>query len=235
MCGRYTLAGKPVNLESQLRAQVRDDAKRLVELPNYNVAPSAMVPVLLSDSPDWITTARWGLHPSWSRNDPKPRLLINIREDSLRNKPVFKRYIHQQHCLIPATGFYEWRTRGKQKQAFFVHLVQQDWFCFAGVYEYCRRADGHLETTVSLITTEPNALMEPIHDRMPVIIPPEKYDLWLNSSAECHPTELLLPYPTAEMEAWPVSSKVNIPSNNDPSLLNRVEISDNNAQLDLFS
>ncbi len=235
MCGRYTLAGKPVNLEKQLRAQLRDDAKRLVDVPSYNVAPSALVPVVLSDSPEMISTARWGLLPVWSRNEEKPRLLINVREDSLRLKPGFKRYVHEQHCLIPATGFYEWRTQGKQKQAFYIRLKQGEWFCFAGVYESFRRADGQLDTTVSLITTEPNAVMEPIHNRMPVIIAPENYTTWLKGDTQGHPTDLLLPYPAEAMEAWPVSSRVNVPSNNEPSLLNRVEISDNNAQLDLFS
>lgn len=235
MCGRYTLAGKPVDLEKQLRAQLREDAHKILTQPSFNIAPSAAVPAVLDHSPEWIVPVKWGLRPVWTKPGEKPRLLINIREDSLRLKPGFKRYLKQKHCLIPASGFYEWQTNSGIKQPYYIKLKEQDFFCFAGLYEEYRDAEGHLQITVSLLTTEPNALMLPIHDRMPVILAPHDYANWLNCDKLEHPEVMFLPYPAVQMEAWPVSARVNSPRNNDADLINRVEISNNNNQLGLFS
>lgn len=235
MCGRYTLAGKPVDLEKQLRAQLREDARKVVDHPLFNIAPSAEVPAVLDSAPEYIIPVRWGLRPVWTKPGEKPRLMINIREDSLRLKPGFKRYLKHKHCLIPASGFYEWQNTSGSKQPYYITLKEQPFFCFAGLYEEYRDADGHLQITVSLLTTEPNTLMQPIHDRMPVILAPKDYTKWLNSDQLDHPEVMLLPYPAEKMEAWPVSARVNSPVNNDAELINRVEIPNNNNQLGLFS
>lgn len=235
MCGRYTLAGKPVDLEKQLRAQLREDAGKAFSQPSFNIAPSAEVPAVLDRSPEWIVPVRWGLRPAWTKSGEKPRLLINIREDSLRLKPGFKQYLKHKHCLIPASGFYEWKSISGNKQPYYIKLKDQEFFCFAGLYEEYRDAEGKMQITVSLLTTEPNALMQSIHNRMPVILAPQNYANWLKCDQVEHQDAMLLPYPAEKMEAWPVSMRVNSPANNDSELINRVEISNINNQLGLFS
>lgn len=218
MCGRYTLAGKPIDLEKHLRSTLllgQNFRSR------WNISPGTEILAVTNAAPALIQQVKWGLRPFWTKPGERPTLLINAREDSLRTKPGFKRYLNSKRCLVPASGFYEWKTLGKTKQPWFIHVLNEPIFCFAAIWESHTTEQGNEEVTVALITTEPNDLMAPIHNRMPVILPKEKYTEWLSGNPS--PEALLLPYPADEMEAWPVSSLVNRSGTEGPELIEPID------------
>jgi putative SOS response-associated peptidase YedK len=217
MCGRYTLAGKPIDLEKQLRANLLHGAK--VE-PSYNISPGMEVLAVTSDQPDVIRAITWGLRPYWTKPGEKPQLLVNAREESLLEKPGFRKYMHQR-CLIPASGFYEWKQSGNLKQPYYISLPNEPVFCFAGIWEQSINHDGSKKDSVAIITTTPNRLMEGIHNRMPVILKRENYEHWLSNENTSDLAQLLLPFPTEEMDAWPVKNLVSKANNNGPELIKR--------------
>jgi putative SOS response-associated peptidase YedK len=218
MCGRYTLAGKMVDLEKHYRAKLQGEARG----NSYNIAPSQQSPVILNIFPDQIRYETWGLVPFWTKPDEKPRMLINTRADSLLTKPGFKRYLKNKRCLVPASGFYEWKNDADGKQPWLIRLASREFFSFAGIWEEYANKEGELIYTFSIITTGPNRLMREIHDRMPVILPEEHEESWLKGATDVQESSLLIPYRDEEMIAYPVSRKVNSPSNNDESLTEKI-------------
>lgn len=217
MCGRYTLAGKPIDLEKQLRANLLHGVKAE---PSYNISPSIEVLAVTNDQPDVIRAITWGLRPYWTKPGEKPQLLVNAREESLLEKPGFKKYMSQR-CLIPASGFYEWKQSGKLKQPYYISLLNEPVFCFAGIWEQSINLDGSKKDSVAIITTKPNRLMEGIHNRMPVILKRENYEHWLSKENTSDLAQLLLPFPAEEMDAWPVKNLVSKANNNGPELIKR--------------
>ena len=143
--------------------------------------------------------------------------MINARSETVAGKPSFRAAFRRRRCLVLADGFYEWRRMGRKKQPHFIHLVDNRPFAFAGLWESWEGADHSSIESCTILTTEPNDLVRPIHDRMPVILSPASYDSWLDTSAAVGPSlfELLRPYPTDVMAAYPVSSHVNSPSHED--------------------
>ncbi len=218
MCGRYTLAGKMVDLEKHYKAKLLGEARG----NSYNIAPSQLSPVLLNRFPNQIRYETWGLVPGWSKADEKPKVLINMRADSLLTKPGFRRYLQNKRCLIPASGFYEWKNNADGKQPWLIHLKSREFFSFAGIWEEYANSDGELIYTFSIITTGPNHTMKEIHDRMPVILEAENEDIWLNGGPELQLDALLIPYRDEDMIAFPVSRRVNSPANNDSSLIEEI-------------
>ena len=221
MCGRYAIV-----LVGDGTLQRRFSLEELVDepQPRYNVAPTQTLPVVTRNSPNRVEMMRWGLIPSWAKDASIGSRMINARAETVAEKPAFRRPLRAQRCLVPATGFYEWKRDGDRKAPYFIHLPDEPLFAFAGLYDTWRDPDGQTVKTYTILTTEPNALMAGIHNRMPVILRREDEDEWLdptNTEAE-HLLPLLRPYPSDAMAAYPVSRMVNSPQNDVPALLERV-------------
>lgn len=220
MCGRFVLKSTP---ETLIRIFGLDACAALE--PRYNIPPGTDIAVI-RQSPEGrrvLHKLRWGLVPHWAR-DPAhiPNIgsrLNNARGETVAEKPAFRDAFRRRRCLIPADGFYEWQARDGHKQAFYVSLPQP--FAMAGLWEAWKAPDGEILRTCCIITTGPNQLMQGIHPRMPVIIPPGDWQRWLSGPASGL-TELLHPYPDASMRAWPVDRRVSKTSNDDAGLLEPV-------------
>jgi putative SOS response-associated peptidase YedK len=219
MCGRFTLTVDPAQLQ---------DAFPGVDIgpgpaPRYNIAPTQPVAVIANNASDKLDYFVWGLIPSWAKDPEIGSRLINARADTLAEKPSFRSAYRRRRCLIPASGFYEWKPEpgSKSKTPMYITLATGKPFAFAGLWEFWQSPDGSQVLSCTIITTEPNELMAEIHNRMPVILPAEAYSLWLDPN-ERRPDELdglLKPYPAAEMVAYPVSRQVNSPQNDTAELI----------------
>lgn len=218
MCGRYTLS----KLEQLLR-----QFPGILELPaelvgRFNIAPTQAVPVVADASPDRLQFMHWGLVPSWAKDPSIGSRMINARSETVAEKPAFRAALKRRRCLIPADGFYEWRKQadGKTKTPMYIRLKTGEPFAFAGLWETWHDPAGGELVSCTVLTTSPNALMESIHDRMPVILPSDAYAAWLSREENVDAvTPLLRPYPADEMEAYAVSRRVNSPRNDDSRLL----------------
>ena len=181
MCGRFALKALPAEL-----IQLFGLAECVDFLPNSNIAPGTDIPVIRY-SPEGkrvLHLLKWGLVPRWAKDPSIGNKLINARSESLAEKPSFRDAYQKRRCLIPADGFYEWKTEGKTKQAYYFSLKSGEPVALAGLWEAWRAPDGNILRTVCIITTEANEVMRPIHDRMPVIVKREDWDEWLTGSVE---------------------------------------------------
>jgi putative SOS response-associated peptidase YedK len=220
MCGRFVRKRSTTLLAHEFGAENISDELQ----PSFNVAPTDDVAVVLNDNGRKLLTMRWGLVPSWATDPRIGSTLINARAETLTAKAAFKNAFAARRCLVVADGFYEWLKAGAVRTPMLIHLKTERSFGFAGLYERWRSPLGEAITSCTIITTEPNELVRPIHDRMPAILPKEVEDLWLDASVE-DPHRLLAllrPYPADEMEAYPVSSQVNSVKNNTPECIERV-------------
>ncbi len=218
MCGRYTLRASGERLA---------EAFGLSEVPSlfprYNIAPTQAVPVIrvLRANPATkgreLVPLRWGLIPSWADDPAIGNRLINARSETVADKPSFRGAFRNRRCLIPADGFYEWKKAGKAKQPVYVQRRNGMPFAFAGLWEQWER-EGEVIESCAVITTAANELMAEFHDRMPVILDPKDYDLWLDAAV--HDPKLLVPllrpYPSDQLVAYPVSQTVNNPRHEGP-------------------
>lgn len=204
MCGRFSLSATSEELARTLGspqlAGFRIEAR-------FNIAPGQHIIVLRPEkgerTPIW---ARWGLVPSWARDPdagPKP---INARAEGLATKPTFRGAFRRGRCIIPATGFFEWKGVGKRRQPHYIHPKEGGIFVFAGLVDTWKGPEGDL-TTCTVITTTPNELMATLHDRMPVILEPDDISRWLDPM-EADPGSLLRPFPSDRMEAYPVGAEI---------------------------
>lgn len=209
MCGRYTLKTPLDALVKQLDLTGQPPSLS----PNYNVAPTQNVAAVMSGRR--LETLRWGLIPSWAKDEGIGARLINARTETINEKPAFRSAFRRRRCLIPADGFYEWRRVNGGKQPYYITLRGGEPFVFAGIWESWSRAEEDV-LSCAIITTKANPLVAEIHARMPVIIPAAAYDDWLDPEADAHEALALLePYPADAMDAYPVSTHVNRPANND--------------------
>ncbi len=224
MCGRYS---------QRQSAKIIAQAFQVDEVPTleprYNIAPTQSVPTVLQTSASTnrqFKMLHWGLIPSWAKDSKMGAKLINARAETVAEKPAFRSAFRQRRCLVLADGFYEWQQQEqkKQKQPFYFCLSDERPFAFAGLWEHWKGEDGEEIESCTLLTTEANELMQPIHNRMPVILDPKDYDLWLD--LEVKKPELLQPllhsYRSEEMTAYPVSKVVNKPSNDSAECIERV-------------
>ncbi|MFP4471070.1 MAG: SOS response-associated peptidase [Bacteroidales bacterium] len=220
MCGRYSFAPelKIVNEHYDVSAGPQEVA------PNYNCAPTQMLPVIANATPGELCRYRWGLIPFWAKDPSIGNRLINARGETVASKPAFKNAFKGRRCLVPADAFYEWLkpAEGKLKIPFRIVLKDQQVFSMAGIWEEWKDPDGLPVRSFSIITTTPNELMAEIHDRMPVILPAESEEAWLHSTDETELQDMLKPYPAGLMEAYRISSKVNSPRNNSPEIIEPV-------------
>jgi putative SOS response-associated peptidase YedK len=219
MCGRFALYASAERLEGQFRLPLPFPIA-----PRYNIAPSqpvlALRAVRETGAREW-THLQWGLVPRWADDPRIGQRMINARAETLAEKPAFRNALRYRRCIIPADGFYEWKKQGKVKQPYFVRHREGKVLALAGLWEYWQGADGSELQTCTIITTEPNAVVRPLHHRMAVILPEEAYDQWLDS-AVLQPERLLpllRPAPDDELIAYPVSQRVNNPANDDASLI----------------
>ncbi len=219
MCGRFTLRS---NLNLILQQFELDEVPDLT--PRYNIAPTQSVPAIrATETGRSLTMLRWGLIPSWSKDEKMGNRLLNARSETAAEKPSFRTAFRRRRCLVVADGFYEWKKSGPTKrpvkQPYFIHRGDDRPFAFAGLWETWRGPRGaELPTPIescTILTTEPNELMQSIHDRMPVILSPEDYAMWLDPSFEGIDAlqSLQRPYPSDELIATPVSTFVNSPRN----------------------
>jgi putative SOS response-associated peptidase YedK len=169
---------------------------------------------------------RWGLVPTWSKDPKAGPPIINARAETLATKPAFRSAFKRRRCLIPADGFYEWQkiAGAKVKQPFYIRLAKDRPFAFAGLWEKWHNDEGSLLESCTIVTTEPNDVMRPLHDRMPVILPDEEYARWLDPKNEDvdELQELLRPYPAEEIAACPITTFVNSPRNDGPECITRL-------------
>lgn len=224
MCGRYTLTVDPADLRDafQLEAAPPPDLQ-----PRYNIAPTQPVAVIANAGPRRVELFQWGLIPSWAKDAKIGNSLINARAETVAEKPAFRAAFKRRRCLILADGFYEWQRegegRGARKTPMFIQMKDGRPFAFAGLWEVWKAPGGEPLRTCTIITTTPNALMAPIHDRMPVILPPAAYAAWL-APGELPAAEalaLLQPCDAALMAARAVSTRVNNPRFDGPELLEK--------------
>jgi putative SOS response-associated peptidase YedK len=212
MCGRFTLTLDPGDLQELFPDLVIPSQIK----PRFNIAPSQPVAVIPNTEDRILDFFVWGLIPSWAKDPEIGSRLINARSETLAEKPSFRTSFKRRRCLILADGFYEWQQMpGGGKQPVYIHMKSRIAFTFAGLWDIWRAPDGSEVRSCTIITTEPNELLKPIHSRMPVILPQEAYSTWL--TAQDQPPEaltpLLTPYRSDEMAFHPVSRLVNSPNN----------------------
>jgi putative SOS response-associated peptidase YedK len=220
MCGRYTVTSSPEALRALFGYE---------EQPNfparYNIAPTQPVAIVrLVDGKRHFALVRWGLLPSWVKDPKTFTLLINARGESAADKPAFRAAMKRRRCLIPADGFYEWQAAGDRKRPFYVRAKSGAPLAFAGLWETWTGPNGEELETAAIVTTRANRTLAPIHERMPVIVPPEGFELWLNAN-EVDATiaaALIAPAPDNLLEAYEISTAVNRTANDNPKLLEPV-------------
>ena len=217
MCGRYTITSAPEAIRALFRYQERPNFPA-----RFNIAPTQPIPIVrLVDGKRQFALMRWGLLPSWVKDPKAFSLLINARGESVSEKPAFRAAMKYRRCLIPADGFYEWKAMGGRKQPFYVRAKSGEPVAFAGLWETWTGPNGEELDTAAIVTTRANRTLSPIHDRMPVVIPPDAFDLWLDCAKVDATTAEALIAPAQEdlFEAHPVSTDVNRVANDNPKLV----------------
>jgi len=224
MCGRSSLTKVEKEIEARFKATFySEELERYNPLPNFNVAPTHMHPVIISDDRTHIHLYRWGLIPFWAKDVNIGSKLINARAETLMDKTAFRKSLASKRCIVPLDGFYEWKTIGKQKTPYRIIAKDQDIFSVAGLWDSWQNTNGDIIHSFTIITIAPNTLMKEIHDRMPAMLLKENENVWLDNDLKgTDALQLLLPYPSDQMEAYPVSDKVNSVKANDKSLIERV-------------
>lgn len=223
MCGRYTITSAPEAIRALFRYADQPNFP-----PRYNVAPTQPIPIVrLVEGKRQFALVRWGLLPSWVKDPKTFSLLINARGESVIDKPAFRAAMKRRRCLVPADGFYEWKAVGGRKQPFYVCLKSGAPMAFAGLWECWTGPNGEELETAAIVTTNANRLLAPIHSRMPVIVQPEAFDLWLNTGDVDARTAAALIHPAPEslLEAYEVSTAVNRTANDNPKLVERLAAS----------
>lgn len=188
--------------------------------PRYNIAPTQIVPVVRLNSAGRreLALLRWGLIPFWSKDAKIAYRTFNARAETIATAPAFRAAFKKRRCLVPASGFYEWRKLDDGKQPYFIGLRDGAPFAFAGLWERWDKGEAPVET-FSIITGEPNSLVAPLYDRMPVILDPDDYDAWLTATDTAIPQAMLQPFPAQLMTAYSVSKRVNNAKNDDAAVL----------------
>ena len=234
MCGRYRLSRRKQLVEEYFDTTPWEEDWN----PRFNIAPTQPVPVIRQrpkEAVRQLSAMKWGLIPHWAKDPSIATSTINAKSETAATKPAFRDPLRFRRCLIPADGFYEWKRTVKAKQPFCFEIKDGELFAFAGLWDGWKDASGNWIKTCSILTTTPNVLIATVHDRMPVILDPESYDLWLDPGMQnvAAISELLKPYDASRMQLYPVSSRVNHVTNDDEECSRRVEITE--AQNRLFA
>jgi putative SOS response-associated peptidase YedK len=234
MCGRFRLSRRKQIIEENFEtAEWQDDWS-----PRYNIAPTQAVPVIRQHPKEpvrQISLMKWGLVPHWAKDASGAANTINARSETAATKPAFRDPLKFRRCLIPSDGFYEWLRTTTSKQPYCFEVNSGDLFAFAGLWERWHDPSGQWVKSCSILTTTPNAVTSAIHDRMPVILRKDDYDVWLDPGMQnvAAISELLKPYDARLMRAYPVSTRINHVANDDVECSQPVEVAE--AQDRLFS
>jgi putative SOS response-associated peptidase YedK len=225
MCGRVIQSSGPLRLAIVEGLEISDS--RLGNVPRrYNAAPSQELLVIRQNHKTGersLDLLRWGLIPHWCSDPRGGRRPINAKAESVSRLASFRDAYTQRRCIVPVDGFFEWRAiKGVgRKQPYAIAMKDGSPFGLAGLWEnWCNPNTGEWERTFAVITVPSNELVGQIHNRMPAILKPETYDRWLG--LESDPYDLLITYPSEPMTMWPISTRVNKPENDEPSILDRV-------------
>jgi putative SOS response-associated peptidase YedK len=226
MCGRYRLSRRKQLIEEYFDSAGEDDWT-----PRYNVAPTQSVPIIRQHPTEprrELSLVRWGLIPSWAKDASGAARMINARSETAATTSAFRDALTNRRCLIPADGFYEWKKSGKLKQPYCFEVNDGKVFAFAGLWDRWKDPSGQWIKTCSILTTTPNAVTSAVHDRMPVILDPDSYDLWLDPGLHDVRvvSEMLKPYNAQVMRCYPVSSRVNRVANDDEGCSTPVELTE---------
>ncbi|MCH9674683.1 MAG: SOS response-associated peptidase [Gammaproteobacteria bacterium] len=227
MCGRYAIRTSTPELAALLGLEPTLHANAIghAQLTSYNIAPTQPVlAIRKTDAERAYCTLRWGLIPSWAKDLKIGARLINARGETVADKPAFRTAFRRRRCLLPASGFFEWKKVGKLRQPYYFRMADQAPFCFAGLWERWQSPDGETFESASIITTHANEVVKAVHHRMPVILDPKNYELWLSEdSGPADLNELLAPFPDSAMIGDPVSTHVNKVQNNDASCIEPID------------
>lgn len=209
MCGRYTLHTAASELAEAFGLDAVPDFS-----DRFNIAPTQLVPVVRSQAGHYeMDLLRWGLIPFWAKEKSIGNRMINARSESVAEKPAYRNSFKKKRCLVVADGFFEWKKTSGKKQPYYIHRRDSKPFAFAGLWDEWK-GDAEPIESFTIITTDANELVAPLHDRMPVILPLEQYETWLDpDSTPAELTEILEPFPEEELETYPVSTIVNNPRN----------------------
>jgi putative SOS response-associated peptidase YedK len=232
MCGRYRLSRRKQLVEEYFDS-VSDEPDWN---PRYNIAPTQPVHVILQHPKEPVrelSLMRWGLIPAWSEDSSVSARMINARSETAATKPAFSDALKSRRCLIPADGFYEWVRTAKAKQPYCFEVNAGELFAFAGLWDRWKDRSGNWIKTCSILTTTPNALTSAVHDRMPVIIDPDGYDLWLDPGMQgvVAASDLLKPCDARLMRCYPVSTRINSVANDDEGCSRPVELAETQDRL----
>jgi putative SOS response-associated peptidase YedK len=232
MCGRYRLSRRKQIIEEHFDAVSGEEDWG----PRYNIAPTQPVPVIRQNPMEPVrelSLMKWGLIPSWARDPSVAATMINARSETAGAKPAFRDALRFRRCLVPADAFYEWSRTGKAKQPYCFEVNEGELFAFAGLWDRWRDASGNAVETCSILTTTPNAVASAVHDRMPVILDPDGYDLWLDPGMREADAafELLGPCDARLMRCYPVSTRINHGANDDAECSAPVELAESQDRL----
>jgi putative SOS response-associated peptidase YedK len=217
MCGRYAITTAPEAIRALFGYAEQPNFP-----PRYNIAPTQPIPVVrLVEGRKSVALVRWGLIPSWVKDPRIFSLLINARGESVLDKPAFRNAMRRRRCLVPADGFYEWKTEGGRKQPYFIRPRDRSPIAFAGLWECWMGPNGEEVETACIVTTTANRALRDLHDRMPVVVAPEAFDLWLDCAHVDAETAAALIAPAQEtlFEAYTVSTAVNRAADDRPELI----------------
>jgi putative SOS response-associated peptidase YedK len=216
MCGRYSL----ICIDA-LGNRFRVFDPMMGARSHFNIAPGNEMPVITRSGENHVAILRWGLIPSWTKDIRAAKPLINARAETLAEKPSFRSLLKSRRCLVPASGFYEWKKEGNRKIPHYFRLTDEPLFSFAGLYDSWHNPEGVSVSTYTIVTCEANSLVAPVHDRMPVILSRENEERWL-APDPITPEDLkqiLVPFLPGRMDAMPVSDLVNNPAIDDERLV----------------
>ncbi len=232
MCGRYRLSRRKEIIEEHFDSVSGEEDWS----PRYNIAPTQPVPIIRQHPKQphrELSLVRWGLIPWWTKDASGAARMINARSETAATLPAFRECLKARRCIVPADGFYEWKPVGKEKQPYCFEVDDGELFAFAGLWERWKDPTGKALETCSILTTTPNALLCGIHDRMPAILNPDSYELWLDPgfTEVAAVSDLLKPYDARRMRSYPVSARVNHVANDDAECCVPVEKAETQGQL----
>jgi len=218
MCSRFALKSTPEIIRATFGHLNRPNFP-----PRYNIAPTQPIHIVRSSAggPRELALVRWGLLPSWLKDPDKFATLINARSETAAEKPSFRSAMHHRRCLIPADGFIEWTGKRGAKRPFYIKRRDEGLLAFAGLWEHWQGPDGSEIDSAAILTTQANATVSPLHNRMPVILDPEQFDVWLDCKrlSPADLAEYLVPAPDTLLEVLELDPRINNPSNDTPDLL----------------
>ncbi|MCX7919557.1 MAG: SOS response-associated peptidase [bacterium] len=217
MCGRFIL----LEPERIIQRYAIQEKPAFSVTARYNIAPGQLVPIVIRENPIRLELMKWGLIPFWAKDPAIGYQMINARAETIAEKPSFKSALQSKRCLVPASGFYEWKEINGQKMPYLIKLKEVSLFSFAGLYDIWLDESKQEIKTFTIITTAANAFIASIHNRMPVILRPSDEEVWIDVAHKdtSRLLSLLKPYPDEAMEMYPVSTAVNNPKNDSPELI----------------